>query len=263
MERMTAKLDKLSDYAFILIQLLGVVLSAFLVVVTYANPTQVEAGLQRFAIAKVTEAADTAWREAGSALAGTQTEIRLTALAEKFGQDSSSIDKQRQEIVPQIVAMALSDECRENCAAWLVVGDAVNDTLVEKAAGMRVGETTLGDFVKEKYDTTVDGLLRDLRRFGLVNVVALSLMALLILTHRFVHWRLKVLSVAITTYSAWASYGYVVQQNWAMSILTQNWAGPVYQASMIFVSILCIDWIFLGGWITQTISSAIAAAIPS
>jgi hypothetical protein len=97
----------------------------------------------------------------------------------------------------------------------------------------------------------VQGLIKDLRRFGLVNVVVLSLMAALVLLRDRLNWRFFLGSALITGYTVWAAYGYVFDQNWALSILFQNWAGPSYQAGMIFVACVFSDWLFLRGHITN------------
>ena len=127
---------------------------------------------------------------------------------------------------------------------------------------MRVGQNTLGDFLVGRYEASVQGLLKDLRRFGLVNVVVLSLMLGLVMFRNHLNWRFTAFSVALTTYTAWAAYGYVFNQNWALAILFQDWASPGYQAAMIIVSILFFDWLFLRRIVTDTVSNAIASILP-
>ncbi|WP_166418896.1 hypothetical protein [Cochlodiniinecator piscidefendens] len=48
--------------------------------------------------------------------------------------------------------------------------------MLERIAQLRVGQMTLQKFALERYAASVNGLLSDLQRFGLVNVVVLSLM---------------------------------------------------------------------------------------
>jgi len=119
--------------------------------------------------------------------------------------------------------------------------------MVERATQFRVGQSTLGDFVVERYEASVQGLLIDLRRFGFVNVVVLSLMLGLVAFRNHLNWRFTALSVALTGYTAWAAYGYVYKQNWALAILLQDWAAPGYQVAMIFFALLFFDWLFLRG----------------
>ena len=125
-----------------------------------------------------------------------------------------------------------------------------------------MGRATLQDYVVERYQSTVDGLITDLRRFGLVNVVALSLMVGLALFRKPLNWRFTAFSVALTGYIAWAAYGYLFGQNWALAILMNDWAAPAYQTTLIFASCLFFDCLFLAGAITTTVVNAVASILP-
>jgi len=187
---------------------------------------------------------------------------RLMALSDRLGLDAEAVDARRKEVVPAILALAKSEICQENCEFWEVASQATNIAMVVRVAQMRVGQNTLSDFLVGRYETSVQGLLKDLRRFGLVNVAVLSLMLGLVMFRNHLNWRFTAFSVALTSYTAWAAYGYVFNQNWALAILFQDWASPGYQAAMIFVSILFFDWLFLRGIVTQTVSNAIASILP-
>ncbi|MEP3346471.1 MAG: hypothetical protein ABJN34_15575 [Litoreibacter sp.] len=113
-----------------------------------------------------------------------------------------------------------------------------------------------------RYDTTLRGLILDLRRFGLVNAVTLALMSALLIFKNMLNWRFAALSVGVTGYATWAAYGYVYTQDWARTILFQNWAAGGYQIAMILVCCVLSDWLFLRGKITETVLSAITSAIP-
>ncbi|MEO1179234.1 MAG: hypothetical protein AAFV87_19425, partial [Pseudomonadota bacterium] len=123
------------------------------------------------------------------------------------------------------------------------------------------GQSTLGDFIVERYDSSVQGLLIDLRRFGFVNMVVLILMLGLVAFRSYSNWRFTAFSVSLTAYTVWAAYGYVYNQNWALTILLQDWASPGYQIAMIFFAFLFFDWLFLQGTVTQTISNLISSAL--
>ena len=244
------------------LQLTGVILSALLVWITFATPADVEQRLQGFAIAKVERAADQAFAEAEGVLATGGRAERLGALAERFGLQADDALAQRDQIVPALLAYALSDRCGENCGFAALAGLAANSVLIERAAQLQVGQGTLQDFIVGRYETSITGLIRDLRRFGMVNAVALSLMLGLVLLRDMLNWRFVAFSVAVTAYVGWAAYGYLFNQNWALSILLQDWAAPGYQIAMILVSCLFADWLFLRGWITQLIGNAISVALP-
>lgn len=250
-------------YALLAFQCVGLLASAFLVGVTYLNSDQVEARVQSFAIMKVEAAADAAWVHASNAVQnGTRAE-KLGALANKLGFRAEAIDQKRKEIIPALVAYALSDRCGDNCGFAAFTGLVANSVMLGRIAKLRVGQSTLGDFIVERYETTVRGLVLDLRRFGLVNLVALTLASALILFKNVLNWRFAALSVSITGYATWAAYGYIYKQDWARTILLQNWAAGGYQAAMIFVCCLFFDWLFLRGMVTQTVANAIATAFPN
>lgn len=235
--------------ALIGVQLVGLVVSALLVGVTFSHPDQVEERLRNFAIAEVERAADEVWsdRTVGQG-EGSRSET-LTALSDRLGLNAEVLDARRKEVVPAILGLAKSETCQENCEFWVVASQLTNVALTKRVAQMRVGQSTLGDFLVERYDTSVQGLLTDLRRFGLVNVVVLSLMLGLVAFRNHLN-------------CVWAAYGYVYNQNWALAILLQDWASPGYQAAMVFFALLFFDWLFLRGKVTETISNLIASVLP-
>lgn len=173
------------------------------------------------------------------------------------------MDERRKEIVPALLAEALSDRCKENCGFWVAAAAVTNSAMIQQAAKLRVGQATLQEFVLERYRSTVKGLIADLRRFGLVNVTALALMMGLVVFRKHMNWRFIAFSIAVTANTAWAAYGYVFNQNWALTILTQDWAAPGYQAAMIFMCCLFADWLFLNGAITETVVTAFVSMLPS
>lgn len=244
------------------IQLAGLVISAFLVGATFSNPDQVEERLRQFAIAEVERAANQVWSDGTVEQGENGPSERLMALSGRLGLDAKLLDTRRQEIIPAILALAKFDTCQENCEFWVAASELTNIALLDRVAQMRVGQSTLGDFVVERYETSVQGLLTDLRRFGFVNVVVFSLMLGLVVLRNYLNWRFTAFSVALTSYTAWAAYGYVYNQNWALAILLQDWASPGYQVAMIFFALLLFDWLFLRGKVTQTISNLIASALP-
>lgn len=244
------------------VQLAGLVISALLVGVTFSNPNQVEERLRQFAISQIEHAVDEVWPDVMVGQGEDSRSERLMAFSDRLGLDAEILDARRKEVVPAILALAKSRTCQENCEFWEVASQATNSLIVERVVQMRVGQNTLGDFLVGRYEASVQGLLKDLRRFGLVNVVVLSLMLGLVMFRNHLNWRFIAFSVALTTYTAWAAYGYVFNQNWALAILFQDWASPGYQAAMIIVSILFFDWLFLRRIVTDTVSNAIASILP-
>ena len=250
---------RLGKYALLTFQFVGILASVFLAGVTYLNSSQVEDRLQSFAIEKVKVAADAAWVHASDALDHGDRAERLSALAERFGLQAEALDQKREVIVPVLVAYALSDRCGDNCGFAARAGPVVNSAMLGQIAKLRVGQSTLGDFIVERYETTVRGLLLDLRRFGLVNVVTLALMSALIIFKGILNWRFAALSVGVTGYATWAAYGYIYKQDWARTVLLQNWAADGYQVAMIVVCCLFFDWLFLRGKVSEMVAASIGA----
>ena len=251
-----------SRSALILCQTIGLLLSAMLVAVTFANPKQVEHRLKDFAITKVVAAADEVWQESTDELANSDTAAKLQALSNRFGLEQKQAELDRRRIVTALIAASVSPDCVENCEFWIAAAGGADSMMLRRIADLKVGQTTVQDFIVGRYHDSVQGLIRDLRRFGLVNTIALSLMIGLVLLRNYLNWQLVTFSVTLTGYIIWASYGYIFTQNWALAIIFQDWAAPGYQVCMILVSLFLFDWLFLRGRITELISSAISSVAP-
>lgn len=244
------------------IQLAGLIISALIVGVTFSNPDQVEERLRQIAVAKVERFAEKVWSEGAFAPAEGSRFEKLTALSDRIGVDVEAYEARRKEIVPAILALAKSETCKQDCEFWVAASKVTDIAIVEHIARLRLGQSTVSDVLVERYETSVQGLLMDLRRFGLVNVVVLALMLGLVVFQNHLNWRFNAFSVALTGYTAWAAYGYLYSQNWALSILLQDWASPSYQISMILFACLLFDWLFLRGRITEATTNMIVSILP-
>ncbi len=251
--------------ALLAVQLLGLVLCVFLVAITFVNPAQVEERLQQFAIAKVETSAEIAKATVSDSKLGAALKSggKFEALGARFASEAREFDELRKQLVPALLAQSVSDRCNENCEFWAHAAVVSNHVLVQEIQNRRVGQQSLKEFAVQRYESAVIGLRNDLRRFGLVNVVVLTLMIGLVLMRNLLNWRFTAFSVALTGYVGWASYGYIFKQNWAMAILFQDWAGPGYQIGMVFTAILFFDWLFLRAWLTNAVLSLIAILLPS
>lgn len=248
--------------SLLFVQLCGLAMSAFFLAVTYTNPNQVEERLQAFAIAKVEFAVDAAWQTTATKTEPGGRLEQVAALSSKLGLEAQRLEVQRQQIVPALLSYSLSENCKENCAFWKEASALTNSAMLARAAQFRIGQNTLQDFVIQRYQTTVAGLLLDLWRFGLLNFVALSLMVALVLVRNQTHWKLTAFACALTGYMGWATYGYIFKQNWALSILLQDWAAPSHQTMMVLVAFLLADLLFWQGQITSALANAITSLIP-
>ncbi|MEM6623639.1 MAG: hypothetical protein AAF674_15525 [Pseudomonadota bacterium] len=243
------------------IQVTGLVISLLLFIVTFSSSDEIEERLREFAIAEVERAAGEVWLDTGNEPGDGSRSEKLMALSERLGLDAAALDAQRKQVVPEILALAKSETCQGNCEFWILASKLANVAMTKRIAQLQIGQRSVGDFLVERYEASVKGLLTDLRRFALVNALVLALMIGLVAFRNHLNWRFIAFSVALTTYTAWAAYGYVFNQNWALAILLHDWASPGYQAAMIFVSLLFFDWLFLRGQVTQAISNSIASAL--
>lgn len=242
------------------IQLAGVLLSAFLVLVTYLDPGQVEDRYQQLAFTKAGHATEANWSEIKQTGPTSQTGAigKLMAFAGSLADKAEKIEEKHERFVQGVLANALSERCGNDCNPWVKSTRMTDSVMVKAVSGLRLGETSLQDFIVGRYDRAVSGMTSDLRRFGLVNFMVLSLALVLIATRRSLSTRIALFSVAVTGYTAWAAYDYLFQQDWARTVLLQDWAATGYQFWMIFVACLFFDWIFLRGWITDSIVSSIS-----
>ncbi len=252
---------EIGKFSLLFVQCAGVVLALALVVFTFGDRERVEDQLRSFAISEVEAEARAVWGASGLSAEGSQAQ-RLEFLADRLGLDAREIETERKEIVAALIALSRRDRCQRACSFWEDSAAIVNGAMLNQIKQLRVGQSTLAEFVAERYEARVDGMVSDLRRFGLVNLIALSLLAGLGLFKDRLDWRFSVFSLALTAYTAWASYGYVFEQNWAMSLLLQDWAARGYQAGMVLVSIVLFDWLFLRGAVTSLVASALTRCFP-
>lgn len=257
-------MPRLPAFLLLTVQALGLILSLAFVAVTFVQRSQLEDRLMSFAIGKVEVATERALEAAGGLPVPGAKGSALAELAGRMGKAADEKLALRKTLVPALIEKALSERCPgDRCATILLHAVVIDQVLLEQAARLKVGGKTLQDFVVERYDSTIAGLVADLRRFGLVNVVAFTLMIGLVLFRQHLNWRFAALGVAMTGYTAWAMHGYLFRQNWAQTIIFQDWAGPVYQVAMILTCLLFSDWLFLRGFVTRLVVDLVTSVVSS
>lgn len=252
-------MGRLGYASLLMVQLLGFAFSAALILITFQNRDELQAAVQSFAIDKV----ETATTEFLKDHADTLPTNRLAALADRLGADAAALRQQQKRMVDALLQYSLSDRCVSDCGTAAFAALATDITLTERVAQTRVGETTVRDFIVGSYDKTVNGLIADLRRFGIVNAVAFVLMIGLVLFRGMRDWRFATFSIALTVYAGWAIHGYLFRQDWVRTVLFNDWAAPGYQLAMVVVSLVLADWLFLRGFVTGFIGNAISTVLPT
>ena len=255
-------MDSFGRYGLCTFQLIGVVLSALLLVFTFTHQDQLEQQIQIFAVTKVDETTEKIVKDVSGKLERVDQTGRFGELSQRLGNTAELAEQRRRQIVPAILSMELSDDCHANCEYWEKASEFADSLFLARIAQLKVGQDTLQDFIRKRYDETIRGMLLDLRIFSAVNVVALSLVIGFVLLREHLNWRFYAFSAALTGYIAWASYGYVFQQDWGHTILFHDWAAPGYQITMILVSLALVDLLFLRGVISNAILSAVSCILP-
>ena len=242
------------------LQAVGLLLSALIFAITFASSEQVVARLQAFAVSETESYARTALDGIEARLSQTQEDGgALSMLAERLAAEAERTEALREHLVPQIVAYALSKADTDHCVPSVLLAGITNSALVSRAANLRIGESTAKDLIVHRYEQTLSGLIKDLRRFGGVNLVAFALMIGLLLGRNVFNWRFVAFSVGLFFVTAYMVHWYFFGQNWGQVILFQNWAAMTYQITLIFACCVMFDWLFLGGFVTQSIVNAITS----
>lgn len=246
----------------LLVQAAGILLSAVLIFVTFADRSQIEHRVQDLAFAKVEEATSIEWDKATGGMKGEARTEKFNALTERLGTTVDEMVTKREDLVRALVRETLWDKCVEPCSYPKLV-EFVDELAIAKIAQLRLDERSAKEFIVERYESTVRGLISDLRRFGLVNIVVLSLMMALVLFRKHLNWRFFAFSVGLTTYTTWAAYGYLINQDWVRALIFQDWAAPGYQMAMVFQSFILLDRLFLDGKIMGKFLHAVIKTLQS
>ena len=247
-------MDATVRWVLLPVQVIALALSCALFLTTFLTPEIAEDSLRKLAISKVDRAVEYAIFVEPSTASN-----RIRGLADQLELAALTIEGQREKIVTAVLGVGLVGTCVKDCDFWKEASEIVDASLVQRAAKFRIAEQTLQDFAVGQYETALQSLRKDLQRFSAVNVVVLTLMSLLLITRTGLGRSVVTFSAAITAYTLWASYGYFFDQNWVLTLLLNDWAAPGYQITMIFVSLVLADWVFLRATLTNLVLSAIAS----
>ncbi len=99
----------------LLVQMIGLVLSAYLVFVTFFDQAQIERKVQSYAIVKAEAATTTALDKITGVVKEGGAAAKLGALAQRLRIKASELTANRETIVPSLVRNALSSKCDGEC----------------------------------------------------------------------------------------------------------------------------------------------------
>ncbi len=237
----------------------GVAAMCALLFVVRSQPQLIEAKLQSFAIKQVETRAISALDQAQIPAKQSENGL-LQSLASRFADDAELL-VQRDVIIRSMVTAIARDRC--DCGANRLANDAAMASvgIRDRVAALRIGQQTVGDFVADRYEATINGLRADLTRFGIANLVAfMTLIFLSVFKGRFAA-RILPMTLLLAAYVLYGMYWYVFTQDWAAAILFNNWAAGGYVVSMVVVYFLLIDFTFFNGAITDAIVQAIISLL--
>ena len=118
-----------------LIQLVGLLLSAYLIFVTYADQAQVERRVQTYAIEKVQKATNSAWdKVTGIVKPGGRAE-KIGTLAQKLKLKTDELIAKRNMIIPALIKKSLEGKCADGCGLAKWTGK-ISAAVVEKALSL-------------------------------------------------------------------------------------------------------------------------------
>ncbi len=256
-------MHRFAAWALLAVQSTGLVLSLGMLWFSLISPDVIEAKVQQFAMQRVEAQASVVLKDALQTDMATKGAVVLSALSRRFGVEAETLTQSKEQIVPALVAFALSDRCAPHCVIPAALAPIVESTYIQQISERRIGQQTIAEMIEGRYESTITGLLADFTRFSSVNALAFALMIGLLVFRHVLNWRFVAFSVGLTGYVGHAAYGYAFSQDWGRAILFQDWAAPAYQAAMIVACFFLADWLFLRGFITRLIGNAIATALTS
>ncbi len=247
-------------FATFVLAVCGAAACLALLFVVISEPQLIEKKLQSFAIAEVEARAAEAVDQFQQGAIDSNNDL-LQSLSNRFVDNAEILTEERDAVIRKIVEDVAAESCGEGCGEFAISDALKAMSLQQRISDMKVGETTLGEFIANRYDATIAGFLGDLKIFGAVNLVAfLTLIFLSIFRGQFGR-RILPMTLFLVMYVLCASYWYIFAQDWTSAILFNDWAAGGYLASMVVVYFLLIDFTFAYGMMTQIIFAAIATAL--
>ncbi|WP_427453060.1 hypothetical protein [Litorimonas sp. WD9-15] len=127
----------------------------------------------------------------------------------------------------------------------------------KNATALKISEK-LESFIKGKYDATVSGLIRDIRIFSGVNILAFALILLLAWVRPGARFHLSLPAGLLLISAIVTICLYIFGQNWFYTLLLGNFWGFSYMIYMGVIFALTLDITLNHGRITTTILNEIS-----
>ena len=244
-------LDKFVRPVLLTLSAVGLLVFGAAFLVSFADRSVLEETAKNFAKAKVAEEA----RERFPLLENEAFTTQAEALRDRFAGQSEklqlSLDAKFDEIIAKALAPDNTPEAEEKRGT---VRDFAKGLLQSSIDNKTEYQQRLTAFAQNKYNETIDGLIRDVRIFtGTTAAAFLFIFMALIFKYRA---RRHVVLPALLLFASagYSVYAYIFTQNWFYIILSNNFMGWAYLVWMTVIFGLLADICFNKARIIRTIS---------
>lgn len=238
--------------------IIGVVVFGMVLLAIQTQRDAVETHLQRVVVIEVEQQVRLVLEAEASA--GT-AKLALRKLAAKYQSQAAMLENNLADNVPTIVAGLLGERCKASCQTRANLSGIIASAMTERAAQLKIGETTLQGFVVERYDRTVQNLIADVSIFSLTNLIAFASLLLLAAFKGKAARHLAPFMVMLVVVVGLATYFYVFGQDWFATIVFNDFIGWGYAVWIGIIYAFMFDIAFLHGTVTTSVLNAAGGAL--
>ena len=241
------------------IGLLGVLLFAGLLILTYGVPETLEQSAKGFVKTQVELEVKAKYQS----LISSNVVTNAAEIASLLGLEEQKIQQQLDSDLPEKIAQILASLCGYDCEKKKELSTSIASSYLERVKKLKLGQQSLENIVQGKYLEIISNLTFDVRLF-LSSNLAMFLILLLVsqfkpraIQHLFVPGLLLLVATAAS------SAIYVFGQDWFYTIIYNDYMGFGYLAYIAIIFAFLMDITFNGAQVTVEIINAIANAIGS
>ena len=243
----------------IIIGVLGVLLFAAALSVTFLSPQTLERGAKTFIKAQIEREV----REKYAQAMESDLADKAVSLASKLGMERDQIEKGLAEDLPEKIASVIADMCGYDCEKKKALTKSITSGYLDRLKNIAIAESTLGDIIKGKYLEIVGKLKTDLRIFLTSNLVMFSILLLVAAFKSAAVRHLYVPGLLLALSTTLASLLYIFGQDWFYTILYNNYWGFAYLVYLLLIFGFLLDIVLNKARITCEIFNAVADALGS
>ena len=240
-----------------IISLVGLAIFGGLLLVILVAPAQVERAAKAFLIAEVKAEVQSALESPKTASA---KQIYGT-LQDQLAEQSAATRAYLQARFAEKIAAMIAKLCKLDCEASSRLAQALEQGFKAQLAKLKIVTAKVKDLAQEKYDKTLDKLLRELTIFSASNSVAFALLFALSFLRRDQARALALPAWLLFCSTAIACGVYLFGQNWFYAILLDNYVGYGYPAYIGIIFVFLMDICFNGAQLTLFVLELIMSLV--